>query len=187
MDELKIIESFKSWNKQAFWLIYDMYIDKVYEFIYYKTYDREIAQDITSDTFFKAIKALDKFDTTKENASLKAWLFKIAYNNVIDFYKKKKEEVWLDDILEIWTENNFSLDIDNKEKLKEVLDYLKTIKQEHREILIMRIWDNLSYEQIASITGKSEDNCKKIVSRTLVKINSNITLAILVLLNNNIF
>jgi RNA polymerase sigma-70 factor (ECF subfamily) len=187
MDELKIIESCKSWNTEFFWIIYDKYIDKIYQFVYYKTYDEQIAQDITSETFFKAVKSLNKFDTKKEGTSFKSWIFKIAYNNVIDYYKKKKEDLCIDDIIETWDYNDFSKNIDDKQKLKEVLDYLKTIKKEHREILIMKIWDNMSYNEISEITWLSKDNCKKIVSRTLQNINSNITLAILVLLNNNIF
>lgn len=187
MDEIKIIELFKSWDKQVFWIIYDKYIEKVYQFIYFKTYDEQIAQDLTSITFFKALKALKKFDTKKDNTCLKSWLLKIAYNNIIDYYKKKKEEVWLDDILELWNENNYSQDIDNKEKLKEILVYISWLKKEHREILTMRIWEDLSYKEISKITWKSEDNCKKIVSRTLIKINSNISLLLLILLNNIIF
>lgn len=187
MHEIKLIESFKAWNKKVFWEIYDKYVDKVYEFIYFKTYDEQISEDLTSDTFFKALKSLNKFDTTIENVSLKAWFMKIAYNNVIDYYKKKKDELCLDDILEKSECNDLAKEIDDKEKLKEVVTYLKTLKQEHSEILIMRLWDNLSYKQIAEITWKTEDNCKKIVSRTLVKINSNITLVLTVLLNINNF
>lgn len=187
MDDFKLIESYKSWDKDAFWLIYDKYINTIYNFIYYKTYDREIAQDITSDTFLKALKAVKKVDIDREDTNIKAWLFKIAYNNVVDYYRKKKDDLWLDDIMENWIYNDVSQDIDNKEKLKEVLEYLKDIKKDQQEILIMRIWDNLSYEEISKITWKSKDNCKKIVSRTLVKINSNVSLLLLILLTNNIF
>lgn len=183
MDEIGLINLCKSWDSQAFWIIYDRYIDKVYDFIYFKTYDKFIAEDITSDTFFKVLKWLNKFDTQKENFSLKSWILKIAYNNVVDYYRSKKEEVWLDDIIEKWIENNIWDEIDNKAKLKEVLDYLKWLEQSHREILIMRIWENLSYAEISEITWKTQDNCKKIVSRTLVKVNSNVTLLLLLLLN----
>jgi RNA polymerase sigma-70 factor (ECF subfamily) len=187
MDEIKLIESYKSWDKELFTVLYDKYIDKVYSFIYFKTYDAQISEDLTSDTFFKALKSLDKFDTTIKNVSFKAWILRIAYNNVVDFYKKKKDEFNIEDIIEKWDDYDIWEDIDNKQKLKEVVDYLKNLKKEHSEILIMRIWDNLSYKEISEITWKSEDNCKQIVSRTLVKINSNITLLLIVLLNINNF
>ena len=48
--------------------------------------------------------------------------------------------------------SDFSQDIDNKDKLKEVFKYLETIKKEHRDILVYRIWDDLSYKEISDIT-----------------------------------
>ena len=183
MDEAELINLYKSWDNKAFWIIYDKYVDKVYDFIYFKTYDKFIAEDLTSDTFFKMLKWLKKFDTSKDTYNLKSWILKIAYNNVIDYYRSKKEKIWLDDILEKWFENNIWEEIDNKTKIKEVLEYLNWLEKIHREILVMRIWDNLSYAEISEITWKSQDNCKKIVSRTLLKVNSNITLLLLLLIN----
>jgi len=183
MEEIALINLFKSWDNQAFEIIYDKYIDKVYNFIYFKTFDKFVAEDLTSDTFFKVLKWLKKFNTSKENTSLKSWILKIAYNNVVDYYRSKKEELCLDEITERWLENDIWKEIDNKTKLKEVLNYLKGLKKVHRKILIMRIWDDLPYTEISKIIGKSQDNCKKIVSRTLIKINSNITLLLIVLLN----
>jgi RNA polymerase sigma factor (sigma-70 family) len=47
------------------------------------------------------------------------------------------------------------------------LEFLQTIKKDQREVMMLRIWEDLSYKEISEITGKSADNCKKIVSRTL--------------------
>lgn len=187
MDDINLIESYKSWDNSSLSIIYEKYVEKIYNFIYFKTYNTGVSQDLTSDTFLKLIKSLKKFDTKKENTNLKSYIYKIAYNNVIDYYKKQKEDICLDEILEIWVDDNIWDNIDNKSKLKEVLEYINTLNNEHKEILIMRIWDNMSYKEISKITWKTEDNCKKIVSRTLLKINSNITLLLLILLNNNIF
>lgn len=183
MDDVSLINLYNSWNTKAFWDLYDKYIDSVYSFVFHKTYDKNIAEDLTSDTFFKAFKSLKKFDTNQEKASFKSWIYKIAYNNVVDFYRQKKEEIWLEEFSEFWYENDLWQQIDNKEKIKEVLSYLNWLDKEHREILIMRLWDNLSYAEISQITWKTVDNCKKIVSRTLIKINWNITLLLILLIN----
>jgi len=66
--------------------------------------------------------------------------------------------------------------------LKEVFLYIKDLKKEHRDILIMRLWDNLSYKEISEITWKNVDNCKKIFSRNMKNINWNITMTIFILL-----
>lgn len=181
MTEIELIQEAQKWNNKAFWEIYDLYIDKIYNFIYLKTYDREIAEDLTSDVFFKWFEKISQYKQ-KQWAQFSSWLYRIAYNKVVDFYKYKKEDISLDNVLELGEDNNFSNEIYNKDKVKEVYDFINTLKQEHKEIIIMRLWDNLSYKEIAEITWKSTDNCKKIFSRNLKIINENITLTILILL-----
>ncbi len=76
---------------------------------------------------------------------------------------------------------DFWQDVDNKDKLKEVFHYLKDIKEEHREIVLYRIWEDLSYKEISENKWKSVDNCKKIVSRTLKTISANFILLLIML------
>ena len=64
--------------------------------------------------------------------------------------------------------------MDNKSKLEEVLTYMGTLSDKEQTILRLRIWDELSYQEIADITGESVSNAKKIVSRSLAKISSNV-------------
>ena len=181
MNDLEIIERCQSWDSSDFGILYDRYIDKIYNFIYLKTYDKEISEDLTSDTFFKVLNKIKLIDVSWK-FTFNSWIYKIAYNNIIDFYKTKKEELNIENIYNIWVENDIWKEIDDKEKLKEVFEYINGLKQEHRDILVMRLWDNLSYNEIAEITWKSVDNCKQIFSRNMKNINSNITTAILILL-----
>lgn len=59
--------------------------------------------------------------------------------------------------------------------LEGVLTYLDTLPKEQKNIIIMRVWDDLSYKEIAEITGKSVDACKKMVSRIMAQIAANVT------------
>ncbi|MGB2111176.1 MAG: RNA polymerase sigma factor [Patescibacteria group bacterium] len=61
------------------------------------------------------------------------------------------------------------------------MDFLNTLKPEQKEIIILRIWEDLSYKEISEITGKSEDNCKKIVSRNLKNIAANFIIFLFIL------
>ena len=65
--------------------------------------------------------------------------------------------------------------VDAKSKLEEVLGFMQIFSERDRMILIYRIWEDLSYEEISQITGESVSNCKKIVSRSLEKIAANIS------------
>jgi len=58
MNDLEIINECQKWNFNNFSILYDKYIDKIYNFIYLKTYDKDIAEDLTSDTFFKILKKI---------------------------------------------------------------------------------------------------------------------------------
>lgn len=65
--------------------------------------------------------------------------------------------------------------IDARDKLAEVIEYMKALSEKERSILTMRIWDDLSYAEIAAITLESESSLRKIISRTLIKISSNVS------------
>lgn len=181
MEDIKVIEKCQEGQLDYFWKIYDKYIDKIYKFVYLKTTNREVAEDIVSDVFISALNNISKFKL-EETSSVKSWLYRIANNKVIDFYRTNKEtwDIW--DYLDMSIKNDFAEDVDNKEKLKEVFGYLDTIKKEHKEIVLYRIWEDLSYKEISEITWKSVDNCKKIVSRTLKTISSNFVLLLLILI-----
>ena len=181
MDDLKLIERCIDWELEYFWKIYEKYIDKIYKFVYLKTTNREVAEDIVSDVFISALNNIKSF-RLDESSSVKSWIYRIANNKVIDYYRtnKKTTDVW--DYLEISEKENYWEKIDNQDKLKEIKNYLKWINKEHREIVLYRIWDDLSYAEIAEITWKSVDNCKKIVSRQLKTISANFVLFIFILI-----
>lgn len=183
MQERELIGLCQKWHSEYFWELYETYVDQIYKFIYLKTYQEELAQDLTSETF---LKAFDKIHTFKndEESHFKAWIYRIAYNLVIDNYKKQKEKVDIDEIIETGYSQDFGKDIDNKETLKEVFAYFDTLNQKHKDILIMRLWDDLSYKEISALSWESVDNCKKIVSRTLKKVpNTQIVMLLIFLLN----
>nr|MDD3720798.1 RNA polymerase sigma factor [Candidatus Gracilibacteria bacterium] len=181
MSEKEIITLCQKGNYDKFGELYEIYFEQIYKFVYLKTYDKSIAQDITSETFFKA---LDKINTFKNNddSNFRAWIYRIAYNLIIDDYKISNKKVSLDEMFDIGYEKDFINDIDNKNKLKEIFDFFNTLNPKHKQILIMRLWDDLSYKEILELTGESLDNCKKIVSRTLLKIPSNYMSLFMILL-----
>ena len=182
MEDLKLMEKCLDGQLDYFGDIYNRYIDKIYKFVYLKTTNRELTEDIVSDVFMSALNNVKSF-RLEEKSSVKSWLYRIANNKVIDFYRTNKpsESVW--DYIEILSKNEDHWEIvDNKEKLKEVYSFLETINKDQRQIVLYRIWEDLSYKEISEITWKSVDNCKKIVSRTLKNISANLLLLIIILL-----
>lgn len=181
MNDLELVKKCIDWDLVCFWKLYEKYVDKIYRFVYLKTTNTEVTEDIVSDVFMSALNKIDSF-RLEENSSFGAWIYRIAHNKVIDYYKSSDKEVNFEDTLDLWYQTDFWKDIDNKEKLKDIFSYINTLKKEHKEVLIYRFWEDLSYREISELTWLSEDNCKQIVSRSLKNISANFTLLLLLLI-----
>ena len=101
MEDLKIIKRIQNWEKNLFWKIYEKYVDEIYKFIYLKTTNTEISEDLTSETFFSALKNIFKFDTNSKDANFRARIYKIAYNKTINHYKICDRETGICEYIEL--------------------------------------------------------------------------------------
>ena len=180
ISESKIITSIKGGQLEEFGRLYDLYIKKIYNFIYYKTWHKETAEDLTSQTFFKALESIQSFEEKK--GSFSAWLYRIARNTVIDHFRTTKIEKNIDDYWSLSSNSDIKTDIDLAQKLEQVKKYLQNFKPQQREIVIMRLWDQLSYQEIAEITGLTIASCKMTFSRVITKLRQDMAFVILYIL-----
>ncbi|MDD2487636.1 MAG: RNA polymerase sigma factor [Candidatus Gracilibacteria bacterium] len=160
--------------------LYETFVRKIYDFLFYKTFDKELAEDLTQETFLKALKKIDSFHGASKG-EFSSWIYTIAYNNYIDYLRTNKQIQEMDENTEEFSYvEKFGVNIDNNDKVDEIMTFLDYLGKANKDIVIMRLWDGLSYKEISEITGKSVDNCKKIVSRTISQIQSNIALMLLI-------
>ncbi len=172
---LDIITRAKSGDHQAFGDLYDLSYDKVYRMIFHRTLDDAFTEDVISEVYMKAMKSISKLKWESEWEFF-SWIQRIAYTTLIDTLRKERPVESLDTIeWEVGHHENFAANLDNKNTLEKVLSYMDTIPERDRMILTLRIWDDLSYDEISQITGESLSNAKKIVSRTLEKIAANVS------------
>jgi RNA polymerase sigma-70 factor (ECF subfamily) len=150
-------------DTNAFGVLYDRYIDKIYRFVYYKVYVKEVSEDIVSDVFHKALQKIKTFDADKGTFS--AWIYRIARNSVIDHYRKDKGDVPIDDIFDVGFDERTPESLDAVAALAKVSEYLETLSAKQREIITLRVWEEMSYQEIAAIVGGSEDSVKMAFSR----------------------
>jgi len=180
MQDRKYINTFQAWDYSWFEALYEKYIDVIYGFILRKTSNSDVAEDICSEVWIKVLRSLEFF-WEKDNANFKSWIYTIAQNTVIDYYRTRKQDISVEDIAQPWISENFTEVIDAKSKLEQVTKYMSTLKPIEREIVTLRIWDDLSYKHIAKILERKEDACKKTFSRALKKITWNISAFVLLL------
>jgi RNA polymerase sigma-70 factor (ECF subfamily) len=167
-------------DAQGFNELYDLYFTKIYNFIYFRTHHRETAEDLTSKTFIKAWENIHQFN--EEKGAFSSWIYSIARNNVIDHYRKEKTTMDISQVLDLSSSENIEKDTDLKVQLDQVKEYIKDLPQEQQDIVIMRVWDDLPYKDIAQILKKSEASCKMSFYRTMQKIQEQFPVAALILL-----
>ncbi len=156
--------------------VYDEYADRIYRFIYYKMYHTETAEDILSQVFLKAYEKWESYDPDK--GSVSSWLYAIAGNTVIDHYRKKRPTADIDDVWDLSSDEDIQIDAERKDQMNEIRGCLEKIDREQRDLVIMRIWDELSFKEIADITGKTEAGCKMSFYRALKKLKTFITVSV---------
>ncbi len=161
--------------------LYTLHVDAIYKYLLRRTLTRAVAEDLTSTTFLKALESIRSFDPKR--GELRAWLYRIARNALIDYYRSPArstvdiENVWglqSSEVAELAAERSV-----DAEKLHKALS---TLKPAQREVVLLRIWEGLSYKEIADLTGKSEGNCKVLYSRALSDLRTQLPALLLLLL-----
>lgn len=175
--ELDLALETKKGNSESFGRLYEIYIKKIYDFIYYKTLNKEVAEDITSIVFAKAWDKIDQF----KNGSFSAWLYMIARNAVVDYYRREKGHDDIDDCWDLADKTDFLANIDNDLNVDLIREAMKGLKDQDREILIMRFWLDLSFSEIAERLNKKEGAVKMALGRTLKNLKNKIPLAMIIL------
>jgi len=133
--------------------IYREYFKEVYLFIKSLSHDESIAEEITQEAFFKALKSIDKFDGSKD---IRAWLFTIAKNTYFSHYKTKKRQIELDVKDESSTGGvQFVKQMMNEEDAFNVHLFLHLMDEPYKEVFSLRTFGELPFEKIGRLFGKS--------------------------------
>lgn len=153
---------------ESFVLLYDRYVEKIYRFLYFRTLQKEVAEDITSQVFLKAMDKIQTFNSDK--GTFQAWLYQIARNLLIDEFRKRKPTENIEAHYDIADNTNLETETQAKLSNEALQKLLKTLPEESQELITMRLWDELSYSEIAVVTGKTEGSLKMQFSRIIGKL-----------------
>jgi RNA polymerase sigma-70 factor (ECF subfamily) len=164
-DDATLITATRAGDKAAFGLLYDRYVDRIYRFVFYKTFQKEVTEDIVSDVFHKVYDRLGSFDSTRGTFS--QWVYRIARNAVIDHYRTLKKTIPIEDAFDLGEEDRTVEEHDNLLALGRVREFMKALSPRQREIITLRIWEELSYKEIADQLDTTEDAAKMAFSRAM--------------------
>ena len=157
-----------NFDSEGFMKAYDAHADAIFRFFYFRVFDREKAKDLAQDTFTKTWQYLVNGNEVR---NLKAFLYQVARNLVID-YSRKKTALSLDDL----HEKGFDPHTDHREGLYDSIDarhalsLVKNLDEKYREVLLMRFVDGFSPREIARELKESENVVSVRIHRALKQI-----------------
>lgn len=137
--------------------VYKEYFNDVYLYIKRLSGDEHIAEEITSETFFKALKSIDSF---RGECEIRVWLCQIAKNSYYTYIKKNSkiqnvEEAELVNLPD--NKNNVADEVANKMQALAIQKILEELEEAYREVFMWRVYAELSFKEIASIFNKNEN------------------------------
>ena len=157
-------------TERSFLELYEASADAVFRHLCFKVRDRELARDLTQESFTRAWSYLSE---GKKIDNLKAFVFRTANNLVIDYYRKKKEAS-----LDALADAGFDPSDDAHERIVEMVEarqaytLINDLSDEHREVVILRYASGLSVGEIAKTLGESENTVSVRLHRALAKLRT---------------
>ena len=134
--------------------IYNKYFKDVYLFLYSLTKDKHIAEDITSETFLKAIKSIDSF---KGNCNIRVWLCQIAKNSYISYLRKNKKSVNFDTVPEEKNDIDVEKLVYSSDEAMKLHEILHDLSEPYKEVFSLRVFGELSFKKIGNLFGKTDN------------------------------
>ena len=136
--------------------IYREYYDTVFKYLFCLTHDKDISEDLVQETFIRMIKNIDKFEG---KSKLSSWLCEIAKNLWIDYLRKNKRKVELNENeeLNIQSEQNIENEYIEREDENKVFEKIKALDETSQKVMYLRIKGEMSFKEIGDVLGKSEN------------------------------
>jgi RNA polymerase sigma-70 factor (ECF subfamily) len=150
----------------AFAELYDKHVVRTYRHIYYLVNDAPEAEDLTAQTFLKAWEAIDRYK--ERGAPFVAWLLRIAHNLTISFLRAKREHSALDDTyVDQKMGRNPEDALQKSSEEKSVRDAVLRLRDEQRQVIMLRFVEEMDYRDVAEVIGKSIPAVRVIQHRAL--------------------
>ena len=158
-------------QKEIFEQAYIDLADSIFRYIYFRVFDRDVARDLTQETFYKVWDYLAK---DKQIDNIKAFIYRTAHNLLVNSIRNKKQTISIDELREtIDFEVADTQQEENKAQAQDIasiLDSFKILKETDAELMKLRYVDGLSIQEISQITSSSENSISVKIHRLLDKL-----------------
>ena len=169
-NENALVERAKT-DPEAFGILYEHYVKKIYNYIYYRVGNHHDAEDLTARTFHRALDHIDRY--VQRGAPFSAWLYRIAHNLVANWHRdqSRRKVISLEDIkLSAQHREGPHQMAERKEERDELLTAIRRLPADRQQLLILKFVEGLSNAEIGEVMGRSEGAIKSLYHRTLLSL-----------------
>lgn len=166
--EEKLIERAKE-DPEAFGVLYERYVDQIYQYVFYRIGNRCDAEDLTARTFYKALANLERYQ--HRGLPFSAWLYRIAHNLVANWHRDRKRRagIPLDDLAMVSKERDSAVVfVESSERVEALREAIAGLAPERQELLVLKYTTELTNSEIGRVMGRSEGAVKALYHRTLI-------------------
>ncbi|MFC2028444.1 RNA polymerase sigma factor [Chloroflexota bacterium] len=173
MDESEILANASKGDRDAFGFLYERYVDRIYNYIYYRTGNVHDAEDITARVFYRALHHIHNYKD--RGVPFSAWLYRIAHNLVANWHRdrSRKQEISLTDVPTITYKGEApEQSLMHSEERDNLLRMIRNLSPDRQNLLILKFIEHLSNAEIGQIIGRSEGAVKSLYHRTLLSLRN---------------
>jgi RNA polymerase sigma-70 factor (ECF subfamily) len=163
-------------DREAFGVLYERHLRRIYNYIYYRTGSAAEAEDLTARTFFQAMNNLHRYQV--QGVPFSAWLFRIAHNLVANWHRDagRHRAASTDGLIGLPSDDDGPLDAaEAMEERRELRQAISRLAADRQQLLILKFSEQLSNEEIATIMGRSEGAIKALLHRTVKVLRDELT------------
>ncbi len=166
-DEQNLVHRAKQGDGEAFAQLYENHFDKIYRYVVFRIGNKTEAEDVTQQVFLNALQSIHSFKW--KGVPFSAWLYRIAHNSVVDYFRKSKKIVTapLDDSLAS-SGDNPQLITEHRLDIEQLISATKQLTKAQREVISLRFAGELPVAEVAKVMGKSEGAVKALQHSAVV-------------------
>ena len=165
---MQMIEAARQ-DPRKFGDLYLLYAQPVFRYLYSRIQNIPEAEDATEQTFLAALEQIQK---NKHDGYFVSWLFSIARNKAMDYFRKQRKETSLNETELISTDVNLLTQVIKTERIAALTELINKLSEEERELIRLRYVGELNFSEIGQLLGQKEDTIKKSLYRLLARLKA---------------
>lgn len=175
LDDSALVDLAKAADKDAFGELYERYVEKIYNYVYYRTGNHHDAEDLTARVFFRAMSHIETY--TDRGVPFQAWLYRIAHNLVANSHRDRgrRKVIPLDEFIASSLKSEAPDRIaEEKEERDALLGAIRRLPEERQQLLLLKFVEHLSNAEIGAIMNRTEGAIKSLYHRTLLALRDDL-------------